>query len=143
MLKINNYGYVMDCDYMGYMLFPVYFFSPKIHIAFCPLALVNFITSSCYFNFSRDINSIQFLLIPGGLQLADQTLIDFSLGLLHSYNPETFLPCSVGLDPVFSRSYTLGFLSLFPLFLENILKCFLQKGISSVQFSRSVVSYSL
>ena len=116
----------MDCDYVGYMLFPVYFFFPKIHIAFFPLALVNFITSSCYFNFSREVSTPSSLSL---FQLSDQALIDYSLGLLRSYDPETFLPCSVGLDPVFSRSYILSFLSLFPLFLENILKCFLQKGI--------------
>lgn len=54
---MNNYGYVMDYDYVGYMLFPVYFFFRKIHIAFFPLALVNFITSSCYFNFSREVST--------------------------------------------------------------------------------------
>lgn len=47
----------MDYDYVGNMLIPVYFFSPKIHIDFFPLALVNFITSSCYLNFSREVST--------------------------------------------------------------------------------------
>lgn len=118
----------MDCDYVSFPVYFLFFFPWSFKLPSSPSHWLTLLPPFVILTFQEKYQLHQ--VSPYSWRTpAFLSNTDSCLGLLHNCNPETFLPCSNGLDPVFSRSHIFSFLSLFPWFLENVMKCFLQKGI--------------